>query len=445
LLYFKDGRIFERFSKPMRVEDKTHARVWSFLDITERTRSETERQVMYEISSAVTATDNLDQMLRQIHQSLKKVVYAENCFVALYEPDTHLFSFPYFVDQFDEKPNPVPMEKSCSAYVYRTGKPMLITNETFDRLRKENEVELVGSPSPSWVGIPLQTPFSTIGVLVLQHYSDEGIYHARDVEFLSAIGNQMALVIERKKSEDEIKRMNVQLQETIANKDKFFSIIAHDLRSPFSSFLGFTQILSEELGTMSRQEISRIAESMRTSAFNVYRLLNSLLEWSQFQRGLTSFNPEKQLLKPRVVDCLDLISDSGKRKDIEITHEIPEDATVYADKHMLDTILRNLLSNAVKFTRNGGRVFVSSRLNENRVVEISITDSGLGMDQDMLDKLFTIDEQVNRQGTNGESSSGLGLIICKEFIEKHGGKIWALSEEGKGTTFSFKLGRMPKE
>jgi len=311
-LYFADGRVFERLSKPMIVNGQAMARVWSFLNITGRLRTETERQVMFEIAEGGTISSNLDEMLSLIHQSLKKVVYAENCFIALNDPETGLFSFPYFVDKYDERPLPVAIGKSCTAYVFRTGRPFLLTPELFLKLSELNEVELVGSPAPSWVGVPLQTPTATIGVLVLQHYEQEGIYTENDISFLSAIGNQVALVIERKKTEEEIIRMNDQLQAEIADKDRFFSIIAHDLRSPFSSFLGFTQLLSEELATLSRMEIQNIASSMKKTAFNVYHLLDSLLEWSRFQRGLTSFNREYFELRPMISECLDLIYDSGK-------------------------------------------------------------------------------------------------------------------------------------
>jgi len=169
-------------------------------DITARKRAELERQVTFEIIHAVNVTDNLDDLLGLIHLALKKVLYAENCFIALYESATGMFHFPFFVDQFDQAPPPQRVGKSCTAHVYRTGQAMLIPQRTFDLLAEEGKVELVGTPSPSWLGVPLRTPAATIGVLVVQHYEDENAYTERDQEFLGSVGGQIALAIERKRS-----------------------------------------------------------------------------------------------------------------------------------------------------------------------------------------------------------------------------------------------------
>ncbi len=176
-----------------------------FRDVTEQYRSEAERQVIFEIIQALNQTHNLDQLLTRIHQALKKVVYAENCFVALCEPETGTFHFPFFADQFDTAPPPQKVGRSCTAYVFRTRRAMLIPQKRFDELAALGEVELVGSPSPSWLGVPLNTPSETIGVLVVQHYEDENAYDRRDLEFLESVGGHIALAIERKRSEDTLR------------------------------------------------------------------------------------------------------------------------------------------------------------------------------------------------------------------------------------------------
>jgi len=185
-------------------------------DITNQKKSEQQQKVIYEITQAVAVTDDLGELLLSIHQSLKKVFYAENCFVAIHDKNTGLFSFPYFVDQFDPTPEPVAMAKSCSAYVYRTGKSFLFTPEEFQKLEEQDEVRQVGSFSPSWVGIPLKTPQRTIGVLVLQHYEKENVYSERDIEFLDSVGSQIALAIERRQAEIEI-RNNEHLKRPITH------------------------------------------------------------------------------------------------------------------------------------------------------------------------------------------------------------------------------------
>jgi PAS domain S-box-containing protein len=218
-------------------------------DISIRKRTELENQILFEITQGVTTTSNLDELLKLIHFSLGKVVYAENCFVALYDNKTNLFSFPYFVDKIDTTPPPLSMAKSCTSYVFRTVKPLVLTQAIFDSLVEKGEMELIGTNSPSWIGIPLQTPSKVIGVLVLQHYEKENVYSENDVNFLVSIGSQIAMAIERKKAEEEINMKNEQLLSINAEKDKFFSIIAHDLRGPLSAFVGATQILTEEIQT----------------------------------------------------------------------------------------------------------------------------------------------------------------------------------------------------
>ena len=173
-------------------------------DISERKRAEHERQTIFEITQGVTTTSNLFDLLQVTHVSLKKVIYAENCFVAIFNPETQLLSFPYFVDKYDACPQPGPMNKGCAAYVYRTGSPFLYSKRKFSELVEANEVEQVGTNAPSWLGVPLQTPSGIIGVLVVQHYEEENIYTERDVQFLQSVGSHIALAIERQRGHDAL-------------------------------------------------------------------------------------------------------------------------------------------------------------------------------------------------------------------------------------------------
>ncbi len=662
-------------------------------DITKRKRTELERQVIYEITRSVTANTNLDELLKLIHDSLKKAIYAENCFVALHDQTTGLFSFPYFVDKFDPTPEPVAMEKSCTAYVFRAGKPLLLTQELFDKLVEQNEVELVGSNSPSWLGVPLRTPSRIIGVLVLQHYEEKNIYTELDVKFLEAIGSQIAVVIERKRAEEDLKnerlllrtmidnipdsiyckdtncrktlanktelhysgakteaeilgktdfdlypkeiaegffaddqavmqtgqpvldreeylldengqrqwlltsklplidekgniigivgigrnitnrkraeealsnertllrtiidlipdaiyvkdingrkilanpkevqisgknsedevlgktdaelfpervekefkkedetvlqsgqsvidiegklidkdghvnwllgskvplrdaqgeiigivglnhditerkraeeeitKSNEQLSRIIAEKDKFFSIIAHDLRSPFTGFLGVTEMLIEGVENFSTDELMDFSKNMHEQATNLYKLIENLLEWAQMQKGSISFTPQELNLSDIVSQSIDTIRQRAEQKGITISNEIPGSLKANADERMINTVLRNLLSNSVKFSSRDGKIVVRGKKTENEMVEISVSDTGVGMKEKNVSRLFKMNEKVSSKGTDGEPSTGLGLLLCKEFVEKNGGKIWAESQQNVGSTFYF--------
>jgi len=244
-------------------------------------------------------------------------------------------------------------------------------------------------------------------------------------------------ITDRKLAEEEIKLKNELLQTINAEKDKFFSILAHDLKGPLSAFLSATQILIENIQVMTLEEIKEISVSMKTSASNIYSLLENLLEWSRLRRGALDFVPEKFDLKKKVEECVDVLSESARKKRIATTISIPDGLEVFADNHMFDSVIRNLISNAIKFTQLGGNVSVTTEYSNDHSIIVNVIDSGIGMPPDLKSKLFLLNEKTNRNGTEGELSTGLGLLLCKEFIEKNGGKIWVESEVGKGSVFSF--------
>ncbi|MGO9639781.1 MAG: PAS domain S-box protein [Candidatus Acidiferrales bacterium] len=187
-------------------EPNVRAVVLTVTEITDRKRGEAERKVISEIIDALNVTSNLDELLVQIHGALKEVVYAENCFIALYDPQTESFRFPFFVDRYDTVPAPQKIGRSCTAYVFRHGWPMLITQKVFGEMVQRGDVELVGTWSPAWLGVPLRTPSAMLGVLVVQHYEDPAAYTERDLEFLTSVGGHIALAIERKQADDALRK-----------------------------------------------------------------------------------------------------------------------------------------------------------------------------------------------------------------------------------------------
>ena len=237
----------------------------------------------------------------------------------------------------------------------------------------------------------------------------------------------------------EFEKKNVELQIANSEKDKFFSIIAHDVRGPLSTFLSFTEMIAENIQSYDKNEIQTMTASMKESAASLFKLLENLLEWARMQRGLIQYNPERFNLIEVFNDSLETTYQSAKNKSINLYVEIPSDMEVVADRNMLSVIFRNLTSNAIKFTPKGGEVIIKARKSENSLVEISVIDTGIGMEEQILNGLFKIDVHNNRKGTDGEMSIGLGLLLCKDFVEKQKGSIWVESEPGKGSTFYFTL------
>ena len=230
-----------------------------------------------------------------------------------------------------------------------------------------------------------------------------------------------------------------ELREANDTKNKFFSIIAHDLRGPLGGFLGLTELMANEARSFTAEEKNELAIRLSHSARNLYNLLENLLEWSQIQNGLTIFNPQNTGLKETVTNCLKLFSEKAREKSIELIVEIPYEFNVHADPYMLQSALRNLISNALKFTPKGGKVTIAATTDDANTAVIAIKDTGIGINTSMLNNLFRIGVSNGRRGTEGELSTGLGLLLCKEFIEKHGGKLWAESEVGKGSSFFFTI------
>ena len=246
-------------------------------------------------------------------------------------------------------------------------------------------------------------------------------------------------ITERRQAVEEIKLKNKELQKTNAEKDKFFSIIAHDLRSPFNSLIGITTLMVEELPTFTLEETRKCALNMKKSAEKLYNLLENLLEWSQMQRGLLNFNPKSFILLNGIATLIEMARDAADKKMIRISWDVPEELRIKADVQMFESLMRNLVFNAIKFTPKNGGIVIKAKPISDTFVEISIKDTGIGMNQYILDNLFRLDVNTSRPGTEGESFSGLGLIISKDFIEKHGGQLLVESEEGKGSTFYFTL------
>ena len=236
----------------------------------------------------------------------------------------------------------------------------------------------------------------------------------------------------------ENKNNELKLMELNATKDKFFSIIAHDLKNPLSSIIGFSEYLLEALNEKDFEQIEKFVAIILQSSKKAMNLLMNLMEWAQSQTGRIEYNPQNLEIVDFLNESILLYDDIAKQKSITIKMELPENLIVFADKSMISTVFRNLISNAVKYTMPGGEVIISAVKRKSEII-FSVADNGIGIPKNSIEKLFRIDQSYSTKGTNNEKGTGLGLILCKEFIEKSNGKIWVESEFGTGTTFYFSL------
>jgi len=247
-------------------------------------------------------------------------------------------------------------------------------------------------------------------------------------------------ITDRKQAEKALQESEAKLKVSNHTKDKFFNIIAHDLKSPFNAILGFTNILLKKHKKYDDEKREKLIKPVYDSAESAYKLLENLLTWSRSQSGQINYSPKKLNLKILLSETMVNLQTQANIKDIKILDAVSVNEEIFADKDMIASVLRNLISNAIKFTQQDGSIVIASEKQaSSNLLEISVEDTGLGIPKNRIDDLFLIDKNTSTRGTENETGTGLGLILCKEFTEKHGGKIWIESEIDKGSTFYFTI------
>lgn len=366
-------------------------------------------------------------------------------------------------------------------YVARTSKSIVLSNAISEG-QFTNDPYIMDSKPLSVLALPIIKQKELYGILYLENNLTSGAFTAERQKVLNILSSQIAIsvdnailyenleqkvrertekylaineelktineelqneITERQKVEKSLIEKKEELQESNATKDKFFSIIAHDLRNPFIAIMGFTDLMIQNFNEYKDDKKLVFLGHINQAVKNTYKLLENLLVWSRSQQGIIEFNPEKENLYLISTETIDLLTESAKSKSISIINNVNPDITVEADRNMLQTILRNLISNAIKFTNKDGEIVIdtSNKLSTNGrdYIEVSVSDNGVGIPSERINTLFKVSETTSTKGTDDESGTGLGLNICHDFIKKHGGKIWVDSVIGNGSKFNFTI------
>jgi PAS domain S-box-containing protein len=439
----KDGKIIlcDWFNTPLVDENGALIGVSSFVeDITENVKSQKIQSALYQISELVQTIDDIDQLYREIHQIVSRLMKADNFYIALYDDENEIISFPYFVDEFDSPPEPCKLGRGLTEYVLKTGNNMLVDADLDLKLRRQGVTDLIGPPTEIWLGVSLNVKNKTIGVIVVQDYNDRSTYGEEEKLILTYVSEQIAMAINKKMDEAALKKYSEELKELNASKDKFFSILAHDLRSPFHGLQGLASILKSEIQSLSIGEIKAYINEIDSATSNLFNLIENLLDWSRIQTGKYNFKQKKFSINELVQDIESVLRYNANIKSIKVENEfIGENLFVKGDESMIRSLMHNLLSNAIKFTHKKGKIRLYYDLSDEGFVEIFVQDNGVGISKYNIMKLFRIDESYSTPGTNKEKGSGLGLLLCREIAEKHGGELKVESELGQGSCFSFRL------
>ncbi|MCE1190153.1 MAG: PAS domain S-box protein [Ignavibacteria bacterium] len=408
-------------------------------DMSEQKKLDQARLATLRIAEATEQITDLAELCQFIHTTLADFIPIRNFYMAFIEKSGTEITFPYYVDEFDEPPVGASPITGLTGYVIQEKRSVLLTHEQYEVIHEHGDVEVVGEPAAVWLGVPLKIRNEVIGVLVVQDYQNPETYGDREKELLETISYSLSYVVERKRIEIERVELISKLKELNASKDSLFSVISHDLRSPFNSILGFVNILESDYAELSVEEALDILGSLKNVTQKVLNMLHNLLEYSRFQLGHIEYHPEKTNLKAAVLYIVQLLKGNLEKKSITLNVDVNDELFVFADEKMLVSVLQNLITNAIKFSAHNSVITVSAQSAEDHFAAISVRDQGVGMNSEQLENLFKIEHIKSTFGTDNEAGSGLGLILVRDFVRQQGGTISVESEKNNGAVFTFTI------
>lgn len=403
-------------------------------------RGELVQQVIVNIANSVGIAKDLSDLYSVINDELNQLIDATNLFIAIYDPANDQFQLPLQHDKLEESIPVIPAGKTLSRYLFTTNQAMLLKFDDIERMASEGLIERKGVPAQAWMGVPLRSESSIIGVLVVQNYENKDAYTIEDLELLKFVSNQIRISIDRKKSELELVDAKEKAIQSDKLKTSFLTNMSHEVRTPMNAIIGFSTLLNDE--DISKDESMEYVSLIASNASILLRIIDNVIEVAKLEAGEVVLERKQFGINQLLVDLLEVFEKSdARRPDVSVNISIAgsdEEYMLYNDPSRLMQMLSILIGNALKFTEEGSVDF-GYKLIENKYIEFIIKDTGVGIPASQQVNIFERFRQADNSLTRKFGGTGLGLTIVKHLVDLMGGQIVLESEEGKGTLFRILL------